>query len=186
MVKFGGDVRSQRINRYTVVSAPAGNFTFNTSAGVATSATWDSFAELVLGDKTRAEAAFREAIRIQPDYADAHNNLGNLLAGTGDFQQARYHFEASLRIRPGDARTRYKFAMALRRVRQFDEAQRQLEDSLRADPELADARLVLAQMLVAKGQTQAAIPHLQKASAAQDPAVRQAAVEMLRRLGNGR
>lgn len=141
---------------------------------------------LATGQKMRAEAAFREAIRIQPDYAEAHNNLGNLLAGTGDFRQARYHFEASIRLRPGDARTHYNFAMALGRARQFDEAQRQLEESLRADPELADARLVLAQMLVAKGQTQAAIPHLQKATAALDPAVRQAAVEMLRQLGSGR
>jgi len=30
------------------------------------------------GDRPRAEAAFREAIRIQPDYADAHGNLANL------------------------------------------------------------------------------------------------------------
>ncbi|MEP7366523.1 MAG: tetratricopeptide repeat protein [Acidobacteriota bacterium] len=141
---------------------------------------------LAEGQKSRAESAFREAIRIQPDYADAHNNLGNLLAGRGDVEQARYHFEIALRRAPEDARTHYNFAMALGRARLFDEALQQLEAAVRIDPELGDAQMVLAQILIAKGQTQAAILHLQKAAAASDPTVRQAAVEMLRQLGAGR
>jgi tetratricopeptide (TPR) repeat protein len=138
------------------------------------------------GETARAEAAFREAIRIQPGYTDAHNNLGNLLAGTRDFKQARYHFEASLRFRPDDARTRYNFAMALGRARDYDGAQRQLEESVRADPEFADTRLLLAQLLLAKGQTQLALPHLQKAAAASDLAVRERATQLLRQIGSGR
>jgi tetratricopeptide (TPR) repeat protein len=85
-----------------------------------------------VGEHARAESAFREAIRIQPDYADAHGNLGNLLSGT-DFPEARYHFEIALRLRPDDAATRYNYAMALGRARHFDEAQRELEARLRAD-----------------------------------------------------
>ena len=138
------------------------------------------------GETARAEGAFREAIRIQPGYTDAHNNLGNLLAGTRDFKQARYHFEASLRFRPDDARTRYNFAMALGRARDYDGAQRQLEESVRADPEFPDARLLLAQLLLAKGQTQLALPHLQKAAAASDLAVRERATQLLRQIGSGR
>ena len=84
-------------------------------------------------------ARLREAIRIQPDYVDAHNNLGNLLSGTGDFKQASYHFETALRLWPDAATTRYNFAMALGKARHFDEAQQQLEASLRLDPEFADA-----------------------------------------------
>ncbi len=141
---------------------------------------------LAAGSNARAEQAFREAIRMQPDYADAHNNLGNVLAGKGDFRQARYHFETSLRLHPGDARAHYNFAMALGRAREFDEARRQLEESLRADPEFTDARLLLARMLIASGQTATAIPHLQKAAAAPDPAVRKEAAEMLSKLGSGR
>ena len=41
------------------------------------------------GEQARAESAFREAIRIRPDYADAHGNLANLLSGAGKFAQAR-------------------------------------------------------------------------------------------------
>ena len=42
------------------------------------------------GDFTRAESAYREAIRWQPDFAAAHDHLANLLAAKGDAEQARY------------------------------------------------------------------------------------------------
>ncbi|MGC2659577.1 MAG: tetratricopeptide repeat protein [Bryobacteraceae bacterium] len=115
------------------------------------------------GDLPRAESAFREAVRIQPDNADAQGNLGNLLAGTGNLPEALYHFEVSLRIRPGDALTRYNYALALGRAHRFDEAQRQLEASLRSNPELADAHELLGDLLMAKGQAQAALPHYREA-----------------------
>ena len=53
--------------------------------------------------------------------------------------------------------------MALGRARHFDEAQRELEASLRADPELADAHQLLADLLMAKEQPQAALPHYREA-----------------------
>jgi tetratricopeptide (TPR) repeat protein len=80
------------------------------------------------------------AVRIQPDYADAHNNLGTLLAGADDLAEAIYHFETALRSRPerpDDAPTRYNYAMVLGRTRRFDDAQRELEAPLRIDPQLA-------------------------------------------------
>ena len=55
----------------------------------------------------RAAEAFdhyRSALRIRPDYPEAHNNLGNFLLKTrGSTTEARYHYEEALRIRPGFA-----------------------------------------------------------------------------------
>jgi len=174
---------------------------------------------LAAGQNAKSEAAFREAIRIQPEYVDAHNNLANLLAGS-DLKQARWHFEIALRLKPDDARTRYNFAMALGRAQQFDEAQQQLEAAVRANSKLVDARLLLGDLLMAKREPQAAlphyreavqiepdsaraqlgfgaalamtgdragaIPHLQKAAASKDEAVRENARDLLRQLGIGR
>ena len=47
-----------------------------------------------------AEACYREAIRIRPDYPDAHNNLGNALRNQGKLDQALVAFREALRLRP--------------------------------------------------------------------------------------
>lgn len=139
---------------------------------------------LASGDPLRAAAEFRQAIRIQPDYVDAHGNLANALAANGDFAGARDHFETALRLRPGDARTRYNFAMALGRWGAVDEAQRQLELSVESDPGFFDAHLLLADLLIARGQRQSAIPYLKKVAAGSDSAARDRAQQLLRQLGN--
>jgi predicted Zn-dependent protease len=54
---------------------------------------------------------------------------------------------------------RYNFAVALGRARDFDAAQRQLEAALESDPTLADAHEVLANLLMARNQAAAALPH---------------------------
>jgi Tfp pilus assembly protein PilF len=71
----------------------------------------------------------------------------------------------------------------LGRAGRIDEAQRQLEEALRIDANLGDAHLLLAKLLMAKGQAVAAVPHLQKATGDADAGVRDEAREMLRRLG---
>ncbi len=114
---------------------------------------------LASGDRTSAETAFREAIRIQPDSADAHGNLANLLAVKGDLASARYHFETSLKLVPKAASVRYNFAVALGRARDFDQAQRQLAAALEADPTFAEAHELLANLLMARNQAAAALPH---------------------------
>ena len=42
------------------------------------------------GRLPEAEAAYREAIRWQPDFAAAHDHLANLLEAKGDADRARY------------------------------------------------------------------------------------------------
>ena len=54
---------------------------------------------------------------------------------------------------------RYNFAVALGRARDFDEAQRQLQAALESDPTLADAHELLANLLMARNQAAAALPH---------------------------
>ena len=55
-----------------------------------------------LGQPDQAEVSFREAIRLDPGFCDAHNGLGALLAGRGQNDEARYHLETALQIRPND------------------------------------------------------------------------------------
>ena len=45
-----------------------------------------------------AEEEYREALRIQPDGADAHNNLGNLFLQTGKVEEAKKELEIAKRL----------------------------------------------------------------------------------------
>jgi tetratricopeptide (TPR) repeat protein len=43
---------------------------------------------------------WEQALRINPEYADAHYNLGMALENTGNVREAMLHYEQALRIKP--------------------------------------------------------------------------------------
>ena len=53
-----------------------------------------------LDDLDGAEAQITEALRLRPDYAEAHNTLGRVLAKKNRREEAEAHFTEALRIRP--------------------------------------------------------------------------------------
>jgi tetratricopeptide (TPR) repeat protein len=61
-----------------------------------------------------AIAQFEAALRINPNFAEAHNNLGIALASTGrGLPEAVTHFETALRINPGYAQASANLRNAL-------------------------------------------------------------------------
>jgi tetratricopeptide (TPR) repeat protein len=65
-------------------------------------------------DAARAEAEWREAIRLQPDYSQARMNLANFLVQRNRSEEAAYQFEYALRIRPDYALAHLNYALMLR------------------------------------------------------------------------
>ena len=61
-----------------------------------------------------AVAQFDAALRIKPDYAEAHNNLGVVLSRMGShLPEAIEHFESAVRISPDYADAHYNLGVAL-------------------------------------------------------------------------
>jgi len=58
------------------------------------------------GELEQAEIQFAEALKIKPDYANAHNNLGVLLAQQEHYTDAMKHLAAALALSPEDRQTR--------------------------------------------------------------------------------
>jgi Flp pilus assembly protein TadD len=58
------------------------------------------FLETLPGRGTGAFAHYLEALRLNPGYAEAHNNLAILYARDGRLEQAREHWETALRLKP--------------------------------------------------------------------------------------
>jgi tetratricopeptide (TPR) repeat protein len=74
------------------------------------------------GDPGRAEASFREAIRLAPDYPEAHMNLAILLFERQRAEEAGYHFERALRYRPNYALAHLNYAVMLQKLNRTSEA----------------------------------------------------------------
>ena len=96
------------------------------------------------GRKTESIAHFEEAVRIKPDWVDAQNNLGGLLADTpGRAAEAIPHLEAALRLRPDLLQAHYNLAAALSKIPgKQSEFLAQLEAIQRIHPDPGIARAI--------------------------------------------
>jgi tetratricopeptide (TPR) repeat protein len=111
-------------------------------------------AEILLkaGQRDRAQAALREALRIDPYDEDAWDLAGRILAEKGEVAEAMYDFEKAIRLRPASAPHLYDYALALARADRFDEARERVEAALRADANLAEAHELLGGLFEKKRQ----------------------------------
>ena len=89
------------------------------------------------------QAAFREAIRLRPDFAEAHNNLGLLLIQAGDDQGGIAALREAVRISPGYADARANLGAALTPT-DAAEAIRELEKAVALAPNSVKAQFNLA------------------------------------------
>lgn len=119
----------------------------------------------------RAVAAFEEATRHDPEYANAwaalggaHGLKGNFLSMEGMLHKAIELERRALEIDPQHADARVWLATALVGLGRTDEAIAALQEALRLDPEHGQARQGLARAYwIGRGDFAAAIPELERA-----------------------
>lgn len=117
-------------------------------------------AELEISRPSEARDAYRRAIELLPDHADAHVNLGRLLHEAGEFPAALAHYRLALDSRPEDATARFNMAVALEDMGQLRGALTAYEEVVVALPEHADAHYNLAGLCERLGQNKKALRHL--------------------------
>ena len=64
----------------------------------------------------------QQALRLKPDYTDAHNNLGNTLLKKGQIEEAISQFQETLRLQPDYALAHDNLGVGLTRMGQWAEA----------------------------------------------------------------
>jgi tetratricopeptide (TPR) repeat protein len=95
----------------------------------------------------RAISEYRAAVRIRPDYADAHFNLAEDLLKNGNIEEAIAHYRKLVETPPPDAGSHLALAKALLRTGAEKEAAFHLEKALAIEPNSLAALSNLAWLL---------------------------------------
>jgi tetratricopeptide (TPR) repeat protein len=138
------------------------------------------------GDFQQARSHFEIALRLRSEDAAMHYNFAMALGRARHFDEAQQQLEAALRVDPELADAHQLLADQLMDKRQAQAALPHYREAVRIQPESGRAHLGLGSALAMTGDLAGAVPHLRKAAAGSDPAVREAAAQILRKLGNGR
>jgi tetratricopeptide (TPR) repeat protein len=98
-----------------------------------------------------AAAAYRKAIRINPQLVEAYNNLGLLLADQGQLDAAIEQYQAALRVNPTDAAAHSNLGIAFAQLKRLPEAIAHFRQAVRAQPDLTTAWFNLGVALALQG-----------------------------------
>jgi Tfp pilus assembly protein PilF len=89
---------------------------------------------MAAGDASAAEACFREAIELAPDFAEAHGNLGLLLDRAGRLDEAEHHYRQSIGLDPDCGQIRLNLGALLAGQKRFDEAEAAYQQAIELMP----------------------------------------------------
>jgi protein O-GlcNAc transferase len=103
------------------------------------------------------------AVRLKPDFAEAHNILGIVLVKHRKLAEAVASFRQALRARPDDALAHTNLGNVLRQQGDLDAAVASFREAVRLRPHLAEASNNLGSVLHQQGRLQEAEVHLRRA-----------------------
>src|SRR5258708_7437931 len=103
------------------------------------------------------------AVTLDPDFAEAHNDRGVILAANGLFADALPCFQKAVALKSGYHEARNNLGRGLRSLGRLDEATRQFELVLKSTPDSPLAHFNLASMLELTGERAAAEKHYRNA-----------------------
>jgi len=118
--------------------------------------------------RREAERLFARALELAPNDPDVLTAYGSLLNDVGRPAEAYAVLERAALVDPLAAATQFQLSAAQQRLGRLAEARSTLEALLAHDADLVGVRLELAEMLMAQGQFDAALPHLERAHAARN------------------
>ena len=110
-------------------------------------------------DKRKAEAAYRKALALAPDYVDAYLNLGALLCDMNRCDEAAQLYQDAFSRCPASALLLFNHAIALEDQGHLHEAVETYQRCLKVDPALADAHFNLGRLQEQLGDERGALRH---------------------------
>ena len=90
------------------------------------------------GKLDEAVACYRRALELQPDYAEAHSNLGNVLRDQGKLDEAIACCRRALELKPDFAEAHYNLGVAFKDQGKLDEAVACCRRAVELKPDFAE------------------------------------------------
>ncbi len=107
---------------------------------------------LAVGDQAAAEAAYRRAKAVRPDYAEAHYNLGVLLQQQGRLAEAESAYQQALAAKPDYAESYANLGALLQEQARPDKAEAAYRQAIAFNPDYAEAHFNLGVLLQEQGR----------------------------------
>ena len=127
---------------------------------------WDHVGQTLAGHTafpSEVISCYRNALRIRPDFVEAHTNLAIYLCDIGRTAEGIAEYQEALRLGPDLALTHYNFGVTLARMGVNQEAINELEITLELLPSSVAAHGTLGTILVHTGHLYEGIAHLEQA-----------------------
>jgi protein O-GlcNAc transferase len=118
-----------------------------------------SVAVYQLGDLLQAAAFAEHAVRLLPDAADYHSNLGRYYISLGRLGEAVTTLDRALTLAPTHALARFNLALALGNARRWEESLVHLRQYTHLKPDDAGGHHQLGLALSELGRAAEAVPH---------------------------
>ena len=94
-----------------------------------------------------AAAHLKESLRLNPNNAETHNDMGSALQRMGRFEDAIVEHRQALQLNPNLLRAHYNLGLAAHQLGRFDEAAAEYREVIRLQPNNAEARRYLSLVL---------------------------------------
>jgi len=107
--------------------------------------------------------SYKQALRIKPDYAEVHNNMGTALSDKGDFEGAIESYKHALKIKPDYLGAYYNMGSVMKDKGDFEGAIESYKQALRIKPDYAGAYNNMGNALSSKGDLAEAIESYKQA-----------------------
>ena len=120
-------------------------------------------ASFLVGDLHSAVYHFKEVIRLDPQRAGAHINLGAAYNRLEEYDEALATLRRAIQVDPARGEGYYNLGLVYKQLGQLDMAVNAYREAVRLNPRMYDAHYNLGNIFMEKGQLNQAVAHYRNA-----------------------
>ncbi len=106
----------------------------------------------IAGNRYEAQWHYERSLELRPNFADIHNDYGELLVGQQDYEGAQREFAASIAVDPKYPQAHNNLGNLLLAKGEFDAAEKHLRTAIELKPDYADPVMNLGVLMLRRGR----------------------------------